>query len=121
MQLAGLQGDSLWLLEWCSNPGRGQVLPDLLSSGVFCNSFDYVSGESHCQWGFYPMTLRDNVTLLNGRESINTAIRINPHCKTRFHEHDDESYLHGGMPLLADKTKAFGQVNATMADRPLRR
>jgi len=97
------------------------VLPDLLFSGVFCNSFDYVFGESHYQWGFYPMTLRNNVTLLNGRESklyldsFHTAIRINPHCKTRFHEHDDESYLHDGMPLPANKTKAFDQVSATMA------
>jgi hypothetical protein len=81
------------------------VIPDVLFSGVLCSSTDYIFGEMHYGWFFYPMHLRNNITLHNANEgkqylqSLLTAIRINPHCKTVFEEKEDESHLHDGMPL----------------------
>jgi len=80
------------------------VLTDLLLSGVYCRVFDYVFGETHYQFGFYPMTV-NNVSLKNNKEGmaffaqLQKAMQISDLCRAPFQEEDDEHYLHDGMEL----------------------
>ena len=84
-----------------------EVLPDLMLSGVMCNTIDAVMGEFHYlmrnitferQGGEVPWTLKKEVAKQISGEWLR-MIDHNPHCKTKFYMRDDESYRNDGQPL----------------------
>lgn len=81
------------------------VLPDLMYTGVLCNTVDVVFGELHgfkIDYNADEETGRGGLHVANGipmmRESLKLLHSVKD-CMATFLELDDESYLHDGVPF----------------------
>lgn len=86
-----------------------RVLPDLLLSGVFCNTLRAIFGEVHTE--FFPQTLANGAVLeekvgIAYWEHLTRAWQVNPSCTGKFIVGDDENYLLDGVPLPEPKNDA---------------
>jgi Methyltransferase FkbM domain len=84
-----------------------EAMPDLIASGALCTTVDYFFGEVHGYKQFFPLTLRNNQTITQGRQharqifyQLLSAMDNAVNCRTqKFGSQDDEAYLFDGIPL----------------------
>jgi len=74
------------------------ILPDLITSGMLCQTVDFAFGEFHAQQFFFPID-KPGLHLANAEEgrafgeALIKVIHSSQHCKTKYSVGDDESYL----------------------------
>lgn len=94
------------------------VIPDLINSGVTC-FFTFIFGEYHPRFapitrfredrdknnkttdfdGFHRVKLETKKELVEYQWALTTTMEAARHCKVRWLNSDDESYLHDGQPF----------------------
>ncbi|KAL7538624.1 hypothetical protein ACHAWF_006154 [Thalassiosira exigua] len=106
------------------------VLPDLISSGIFCQ-LDYIFGEFHSPNApfnaYFPgldVPLQTREQTVKFEQTILTMIKsFSRTCKARFLLQDDESYLHDGVPRkmldsLCNLRNSYFTVDLTLCAVP---
>jgi len=77
-----------------------QVLPDLMSSGVLCNTVNYIFGEWHTSENAKFISLKKYRQLNTHLEAVLNILANVDGCKfEKFNGFDDESYHMDGVPL----------------------